>query len=328
MFFPNIRLRRMRSSSFSRDLISENSVSVKDFIYPIFICEGKKIKQPISSMPGVYRLSLDFVLDSCKEAYDLGIPVVALFPIINNSLKSNNAKESYNMNGLLQKSVAKIKHLLPNLGIMTDVALDGYTISGHDGIVNKNGYVSNDISVNTLVKQALSQAVAGSDFLAPSDMMDGRILSVRKALEDKKFHNIKIISYSVKYASNFYGPFRDALGSTANLKSKNKKQYQMDIANIKESMKEIELDIIEGADMSIIKPGLPYLDVIYNANKNFNIPIIAYQVSGEYSMLKYAIENKLLSENAILESIISFKRAGASAIISYFAKHIAYSIKK
>jgi len=327
MFFPNIRLRRMRSNSFSRDLISENHVSVKDFIYPLFVCEGKNIKQEVNSMPGVYRLSLDLIVETCREVFDLGIPVIALFPIVDEKLKSKNAKESFNMNGLLQRSVEKIKKSLPKLGIMTDIALDGYTLDGHDGITNHKGYVSNDFTVNILVKQALSHAIVGADFLAPSDMMDGRILSIRNALENKKLHNTKIISYSVKYASSFYGPFRDALGSNTFLQKKNKKQYQMDISNMKEAMKEIELDIIEGTDMSIIKPGLPYLDVIYNASRNFNIPIIAYQVSGEYSMLKYATMNNILSKNSILESIISFKRAGASAIISYFAKDLAKELK-
>lgn len=227
------------------------------------------------------------------------------------------------MYGLVQKSIEKIKKHLPNLGIMTDIALDAYTLDGHDGITNKKGYVSNDLTINILVKQALSHAICGADFLAPSDMMDGRILSIRKALEEKKFHNTKIISYSVKYASYFYDPFRDALGSTSYLEKKNKKQYQMDIRNIKESVKEIEMDIFEGADMSIIKPGLPYLDVIYNASKNLNIPIVAYQVSGEYSMLKHSVINNILPQNVILESLISFKRAGASAIISYFAKDLA-----
>jgi len=323
MFFPNIRLRRMRSDTFSRDLVSENNISVKDFIYPMFVCEGKNIEHSIDSMPGVNRLSLDLLLESCREVYDLGIPVIALFPVIDKSKKSKNAKEAYNMHGLLQRSITKIKKTLPNLGIMTDIALDAYTLDGHDGITNKRGYVSNDVTVNILVKQALSHAISGSDFLAPSDMMDGRILSIRKALEEKKLHNTKIISYSVKYASDFYGPFRNALGSKNFLDKKDKKQYQMDVCNLKESLKEIETDIIEGADMSIIKPGLPYLDVIYNASKNFNIPIVAYQVSGEYSMLKYATMNNILSENVIRESILSFKRAGASAIISYFAKDIA-----
>ena len=323
MFFPNIRLRRMRSHSFARELISENNLSVKDLIYPLFICEGKNIRSPISSMPGIYRFSLDIAIEECKEIYDLGIPVVALFPVVTRKKKCKKAKESYNMHGLIQQSIEKIKKNLPNLGIMTDIALDAYTLDGHDGITNSSGYVSNDITVNTLVKQALSHAVLGSDFLAPSDMMDGRILSIREALENKKMHNTKIISYSVKYASNFYGPFREASGSIETFKIKNKKQYQMDISNMKESMKEIELDIIEGSDMSIIKPGLPYLDVIYNASKNFNIPIVAYQVSGEYSMLKHAVMNNIISKHSILESMISFKRAGASAIISYFAKDLA-----
>jgi porphobilinogen synthase len=327
MFFPNIRLRRMRSNTFSRDLVRENCITVKDLIYPMFVCEGKKVKEEIPSMPGIYRLSLDLILEDSREIYDLGIPVIALFPVVNKKLKSKNAKESYNMGGLIQKSILLIKKNLPNLGIMTDIALDAYTTDGHDGITNSQGYVSNDFTVNILVKQALSHAIMGSDFLAPSDMMDGRILSIRKALEEKRFHNTKIISYSVKYASNFYGPFREALGSHDSFRKKNKDQYQMDISNMKESMKEIELDIIEGADMSIVKPGLPYLDIIYNANKNFNIPIIAYQVSGEYSMLKNAIMKNILSKNVITESIISFKRAGARAIISYFAKDLAKNMK-
>ena len=263
MFFPNVRLRRMRSNSFSRDLIAENRISVKDLIYPLFVCEGNKIRSPIHSMPGIYRLSLDLILENCKEVYDLGIPVVALFPIVSKKKKSKLAKESYNMHGLIQKSIARIKKHVPNLGIMTDIALDAYTLDGHDGISNQKGYVSNDLTVNILVKQALSHAISGADFLAPSDMMDGRIIAIRKALENKKLYNTKIISYSVKYASNFYGPFRDALGSSSFLNKKDKKQYQMDYSNIKESMKEIELDIIEGSDMSIIKPGLPYLDIIF-----------------------------------------------------------------
>jgi len=268
------------------------------------------------------------LLKKVKKIKELGIPIIALFPVIKKHLKSKNAEEAYNMNALLQKTIGYIKQHVPGLGIMTDVALDAYTIDGHDGITNKNGYVSNDKTINILVKQALSHALMGSDFLAPSDMMDGRILAIREALEDNKLYNTKIISYAAKYSSSFYNHFRDALGSNISLKNKNKNQYQIDISNEKESMKEIEMEIMEGADMCIIKPGMLYLDIIKNASKNFNIPIIAYQVSGEYAMLKYAIMNDILPKSIIMESMIAFKRAGANAIISYFAEDIAQVLRK
>ncbi|ATZ73442.1 porphobilinogen synthase [Idiomarina sp. X4] len=321
--FPKRRLRRLRRSAFSRRLVSENQLSVNDLIYPVFVLEGQNQRETVDSMPGVERLSIDLLVAECKRLVELGIPMVALFPVTPASAKSEMAEAAYDDNGLAQRAVNAIKTECPELGVMTDVALDPFTTHGQDGIIDDNGYVQNDITTEVLVKQALSHAKAGADVVAPSDMMDGRIGAIRDALEGEGFHNTQIMAYSAKYASAFYGPFRDAVGSAGNLKGGDKKTYQMDPANSDEALHEIALDIQEGADMVMVKPGMPYLDIVRRVKDEFGVPTFAYQVSGEYAMLQAAIANGWLGEDVVEESLLAFKRAGANGILTYFAKTIA-----
>ena len=323
--FPHTRLRRVRNSAWIRRLISENNLSTDDLILPIFIREGKNKIESISSMPGVFRYTVDRLNIILKKVTELKIPMVALFPYTPNNKKDSTGSEALNENNLICKSIKLIKKKYPKIGIMCDVALDPYTDHGHDGIL-VNGKIDNDKTIEILTKQSLLQAEAGCDVIAPSDMMDGRIGVIRKALDKKKFNDVIILSYAAKYASNFYGPFRDAVGSKKTLKT-NKKTYQMDYKNSNEAYREIGLDINEGADIVMVKPGMPYLDIIKNIKDKFKIPIIVYQVSGEYSLIKNGIKNKLINEDSILESLIAFKRAGASAIVTYFAIEIAKKLK-
>ena len=324
--YPSLRLRRTRKYDWSRKLVQENNLSSSDLIYPIFLVEGKNKKQPIKSMPGVYRYSIDQLGIIINNVIKYNIPMVALFPSIPINKKDNLGTESLNENNLVCKAIRFInKRFKNNVGIMSDVALDPYTNHGHDGLLKKN-YVMNDETIDVLIKQALLQAQMGCDVIAPSDMMDGRVGKIRKYLDKNKYHDVQILSYAVKYASNFYGPFRDAVGSKKSLKS-DKKNYQMNFANSNESIREVALDIKEGADMVMVKPGLPYLDIIQKVKENFKIPVLAYQVSGEYSLIKNGIKTKLINEDAIIESLMCFKRAGASAIVSYFALDIAKRIK-
>ena len=324
--FPNVRLRRVRNSAWIRRLVSENDLSINDLILPIFVRDGKNKVESIKSMPGVYRYSVDKLNLIMSKAKKYKIPMVALFPYTQKNKKDKFGKESLNENNLICKSLKFIKKRYSGIGVMCDVALDPYTSHGHDGII-VNKKIDNDKTIKILVKQALLQAEMGCDVIAPSDMMDGRVAAIRKALDKKNFQNVSILSYAAKYASSFYGPFRDAVGSKKNLKS-DKKTYQMDFRNSNEAFREIALDIKEGADMVMIKPALPYLDIIKNIKDNFKIPVFAYQVSGEYSLIKNGIKNKLINDEAILESLMAFKRAGASAIITYFALDIAKKIKK
>ena len=319
--YPNVRLRRNRKAEWSRRLVSESNLSTNDLIWPIFIREGKNIKESIKSMPGVYRHSLDKVEGLVEKAVNKKIPMIALFPYTPISKKNSRGSEALNRNNLICKALRLIKKNYKNIGIMCDVALDPYTDHGHDGIVKKN-YVDNDETIKILIKQSLLQAEMGCDVIAPSDMMDGRVGEIRKALDKNGFKLVQILSYAVKYASNFYGPFREAVGSKKLLRS-DKKNYQMDFRNSKEALREVALDIREGADFVMVKPGMPYLDVIRLVKDSFKIPVFAYQVSGEYSLIQNGINNKILNEDAIYESLISFKRAGASAIITYFAEQIA-----
>lgn len=327
--FPRRRLRRLRKHDFSRRLTQENQLSVNDLIYPMFVLEGSARKEEITSMPGIFRLSIDLLLKEAELLTRLGVPAIALFPAIEtdtdgNSVKSLDAKESYNDDGLVQRCIRALKKAQPELGIISDVALDPFTLHGQDGIIDDQGYVLNDETTDILIKQALSHAKAGADVVAPSDMMDGRIGAIRQALEEKGFIHTQIMAYSAKYASSFYGPFRDAVGSAGNLKGGNKKNYQMDPANIEEALHEVALDIEEGADMVMVKPGMPYLDVVSKVKESFKVPTFAYQVSGEYAMLKAASLNGWLNEQeAVLESLLCFKRAGASGILTYFAKDVA-----
>ncbi len=323
--FPKTRLRRLRKSKWIRELVSENDVSHKDLILPIFIMEGKNKIEKIKTMPGVMRYSVDKLPHILKKVKSFKIPMVALFPNTPNKKKDNLGKEALNPNNLVCRGIRLIKKKFPEIGIMCDVALDPYTSHGHDGIIIKNK-IDNDQTNKILVKQALLQAKMGCDVIAPSDMMDGRVGIIRKALDNNKFIDVSIISYAVKYASNFYGPFRDAVGSKSKLKG-DKKTYQMDFRNSFDSFREVGLDIKEGADMIMIKPGMIYLDIINRIKKNFNIPVLAYQVSGEYSLIKNAIQRKILNEDAIMESIVAFKRAGACAIVTYFALDVAKKIK-
>ena len=323
--YPKLRLRRNRKTEWSRKLVSESSLSSNDLIWPIFIREGKNIKEPIKSMPGVYRYTLDKIEKLVERAMHKGIPMVALFPYTPMSKKNLRGSEALNKNNLICKALRLIKKNYKDVGIMCDVALDPYTSHGHDGVLKKN-YVDNDETVKLLVKQSLLQAEMGCDVIAPSDMMDGRVGEIRKALDRKGYELVQILSYAVKYASNFYGPFRDAVGSNILLKS-NKKNYQMDFRNYKEALREVALDIKEGADFVMVKPGMPYLDIIRLIKDSFKIPVFSYQVSGEYSLIKNGIENKILNEDAIYESLVSFKRAGASAIVTYFADEIADKLK-
>ena len=319
--YPQLRLRRNRKSSWSRKLIQENTLSPSDFILPIFLIDGSNKKESITSMPGVYRYTINRLTQIIDRAIKQGIPMVALFPKTKNNLKNEIGSESLNENNLVCKAIIEIKKRYKNqIGIMCDVALDPYTSHGHDGLIKSNQII-NDETIEILINQSLLQAEMGCDVLAPSDMMDGRIGKIRKELDKNKYQNVQILSYAVKYASSFYGPFRDAVGSKGSLKG-DKKTYQMDFRNFNESLREVSLDIKEGADMVIVKPGMPYLDIIRNVKNNFKIPVIAYQVSGEYSLIKNGIEKNIIDEKSIIESLISFKRAGANAIITYFADTI------
>ena len=323
--YPNLRLRRSRKYNWSRKLVQENNLSSSDLIYPIFLAEGKNKKQEIKSMPGVYKYSIDKLGMIISNVIKFKIPMVALFPSTPNGKKDKFGKEALNENNLVCKATRFIKKRFKNsIGIMCDVALDPYTSHGHDGLL-RNNYVLNDETINILKKQSLLQAQMGCDVIAPSDMMDGRIGKIRKHLDKNNYHDVQILSYAVKYASNFYGPFRDAVGSKKSLKS-DKKNYQMDFSNSTESLREIALDIKEGVDMVMVKPGLPYLDIIQKVKENFKIPVLAYQVSGEYSLIKNGIKKRLIKEDSIIESLMCFKRAGASAIVSYFALEIAKKI--
>jgi porphobilinogen synthase len=318
--FPSHRPRRLRKDAFSRAMVRENSLTSANFIYPVFVVEGVGIEQPVPSMPGVSRISLDKLLLVAAECVELGIAAIALFPVIEASLKSLDGSEALNPNGLVPRVVKALKLAQPSLGVMTDVALDPYTSHGQDGVIDADGYIMNDITVEILTKQALVQAAAGVDIVAPSDMMDGRIASIRDALESNGFIHTKIMAYSAKYASSFYGPFRDAVGSAANLGKADKKTYQMDPANSNEALREVALDLQEGADMVMVKPGMPYLDIVRRVKDEFGVPTFAYQVSGEYAMLMAAANNGWLDEKAvILESLIAFRRAGADGILTYFS---------
>ena len=322
------RPRRMRQDDFSRKLMRENNLSVSHLIYPMFVIDGNKIRQDIPSMPGIQRLSIDELLKDAKECFDLGIPAIAIFPVIEDSLRSVNAEECFNESGLIPKAVSALKKSIPKLGVITDIALDPYTSNGQDGLVDKDGNILNDQTVDLLVKQSLCHAKAGADIVAPSDMMDGRVGKIRQALEKNNFINTKILSYSAKYASSFYGPFRDAVGSSKKLGASSKETYQMDPANSDEALYEVKLDLDEGADMVMVKPGMPYLDVLHRVKQTFEKPTFVYQVSGEYAMIKAASQNGWLDEQKIiLESLISFRRAGADAIITYFALEVARLIK-
>jgi len=324
--YPSLRLRRARKYDWSRRLIQENNLSCNDLIYPIFVMEGKNRKQPIKSMPGIYKYSLDQLGMIINNVIKHKIPMVALFPSTPQNKKDKFGTEALNENNLVCRAIRFIKKRFKNdIGIMSDVALDPYTNHGHDGLI-MNNYVLNDETVEVLVKQALIQAQMGCDVIAPSDMMDGRVGKIRKYLDKNKYQDVQILSYAVKYASNFYGPFRDAVGSKKTLKS-DKKNYQMNFSNSDESLREIALDIKEGADMVMVKPGMPYLDIIQKVKAKFKIPVLAYQVSGEYSLIKNGIKNKLINKDSVIESLMSFKRAGASAIVSYFSLEIAKKIK-
>ena len=324
--FPNLRLRRSRKYSWSRRLIQENNLSANDLIYPIFLIDGKNTKQPIKTMPGIYRYTIDQLGKVITEAIKNRIPMIALFPSISKKKKDYIGNEATNENNLVCRAIKYIKKRFKNdIGIMCDVALDPYTTHGHDGLL-KSGYVLNDETIEVLIKQSILQAQMGCDIIAPSDMMDGRIGKIRKALDKDGHQMVQILSYAVKYASSFYGPFRDAVGSK-NLLKGNKKNYQMDYKNNSEALREVALDIKEGADMIIVKPGMPYLDIIKSIKDNFKIPVFAYQVSGEFSLIRNGIKDKIINEDSIIESLISFKRAGASAIVTYFALEIAKKLK-
>ena len=323
--YPSTRLRRNRKKEWSRRLVQESTLSPNDLIWPIFICEGTNVKERINTMPGVYRHSIDKLEKLVESAMDKNIPMIALFPNIPNSKKNSKGSEALNKNNLVCKALRLIRKNYKNIGIMCDVALDPYTSHGHDGIL-KNNYVDNDETIKILIKQSLLQAEMGCDVIAPSDMMDGRVGEIRKALDKNNYELVQILSYAVKYASNFYGPFRDAVGSKKTLKG-DKKNYQMDFRNSKEALREVALDIKEGADFVMVKPGMPYLDIIKLIRDNFKIPVFAYQVSGEYSLIKNGIKNQILNEEAIIESLISFKRAGASAVVTYFAEEIAQKLR-
>ena len=323
--YPKVRLRRNRKSDWSRRLVRESTLSSNDLIWPIFIKEGRNVKEPIKTMPGVYRYSLDKIEKLAEKAIKKKIPMIALFPNTSNEKKNKKGSEALNKNNLVCKALRLIKKNFSEVGVMCDVALDPYTTHGHDGILTNN-YVDNDETIKILVKQSLLQAKMGCDVIAPSDMMDGRVGEIRKSLDKNGFEKVQILSYAVKFASNFYGPFRDAIGSKKSLKS-NKKNYQMDFCNSKECLREVSLDIKEGADFVMVKPGMPYLDIIKLIKDNFKIPVFSYQVSGEYSIIKNAINNNLLNDEVIYESLMSFKRAGASAIVTYFAEQIADKLK-
>ncbi|RWU09171.1 porphobilinogen synthase [Pseudidiomarina gelatinasegens] len=325
--FPFRRMRRLRRHDFSRRMVAEHQLSAADLIYPVFVLPGEQAREKVASMPGVERLSIDLLVAECQEIAALGIPAVALFPVTPASDKSLTADAAWDDNGLAQCAVRAIKAAVPQLGVITDVALDPFTTHGQDGIIDDNGYVQNDITTEALVRQALSHARAGADVVAPSDMMDGRIGAIREALEEHGFIHVQIMAYSAKYASAFYGPFRDAVGSAGNLKGGDKKTYQMDPANTDEALHEVALDIEEGADMVMVKPGMPYLDIVRRVKDTFKVPTFAYQVSGEYAMMQAAIANGWLSEAVIMESLLGFKRAGADGILTYFAKYAAQQLR-
>ncbi|MDP3536813.1 porphobilinogen synthase [Halomonas sp. M1] len=327
--FPATRMRRMRRDDFSRRLMQETTLTPADLILPVFVLEGENQREAVASMPGVERLSIDLLIEQAREAHALGIPALALFPVVGKEQKSELAEEAYNANGLVQRCVRALKEALPELGIITDVALDPYTIHGQDGIIDEQGYVLNDRTVDTLLKQALSHAEAGADVVAPSDMMDGRIGGIRQVLEQEHLHNVRIMAYSAKYASHYYGPFRDAVGSAANLGKADKRTYQMDPANSDEALHEVAMDIAEGADMVMVKPGMPYLDVVRRVKSELQVPTFAYQVSGEYAMHRAAFDNGWLeAEPVILESLMCFKRAGADGILTYFALEAARLLQR
>jgi porphobilinogen synthase len=327
--FPHTRMRRARANDFSRALVRENALCSADLIFPMFVLEGSGQRESIASMPGIERLSIDLLLQRARLAQQLGIPAIALFPVVASESKTLLAEEAYNENGLVQRAVRALKEALPALGVITDVALDPYTTHGQDGIIDANGYVLNDVTSEVLVKQALSHAAAGADVVAPSDMMDGRIGAIRQALEGGDFHNTLIMAYSAKYASAYYGPFRDAVGSTGNLKGGNKYSYQMDPANTDEALHECALDLAEGADMIMVKPGMPYLDIVRRVAEELRAPTFAYQVSGEYAMHVAAFEKGWLPREAvILESLLAFKRAGCAGILTYFALEAAQVLQQ
>ncbi|WP_348827071.1 porphobilinogen synthase [Halomonas sp. RT37] len=322
--YPASRPRRMRKDDFSRRLMRENQLSADDLIWPVFVLEDEGRREAVPSMPGVERLSLDLLIEEAREAVELGIPAIALFPVVDADKKSELAEEAYSASGLVQRSVRELKAALPELGVITDVALDPYTSHGQDGILDEDGYVANDRTVETLIKQALSHAEAGADVVAPSDMMDGRIGAIRELLEREGLPNTRIMAYSAKYASRYYGPFRDAVGSAANLGKADKSTYQMDPANSDEALHEVAMDITEGADMVMVKPGMPYLDVVRRVKDELRVPTYAYQVSGEYAMHMAAFDNGWLdADTVILESLMCFKRAGADGVLTYFAKRAA-----
>ena len=327
--FPFSRMRRMRKDDFSRRLMRENVLTTNDLIFPVFVLEGENQRQAIPSMPGVERLSIDLLVKQAKEAFELGIPAMALFPVVEADGKSDDAEEAYNPDGLVQRTIRELKAAVPELGVITDVALDPYTSHGQDGLMGDDGYILNDETVSALVKQALSHAEAGADVVAPSDMMDGRIGYIRDALEIEGHQNTRIMAYAAKYASSFYGPFRDAVGSSGNIGSGNKYSYQMDPANTDEALYEVALDLQEGADMVMVKPGMPYLDIVRRVKDEFKAPTYVYQVSGEYAMLKAAAQNGWLDEKAcVLEALLGMKRAGADGILTYFSMDVARWLKE
>ncbi len=327
--YPGVRMRRMRRDDFSRRLMREHRVTVDDLIYPVFVLDGKERREPVASMPGVERLSLDQLLPVAEECVRLGIPVLALFPVIESARKTPDGREATNADGLVPRTVRALKQAFPQLGVMTDVALDPFTTHGQDGLIDDSGYVLNDETIEVLVRQALVQAESGVDIVAPSDMMDGRIVAIRSALESRRFIHTRIMAYSAKYASAFYGPFRDAVGSAGNLGKSNKMVYQMDPANTDEALREVGLDLQEGADMVMVKPGMPYLDIVRRVKDEFRAPTYAYQVSGEYAMLMAAARNGWLDERkVIMESLLAFKRAGADGVLTYFALQVARWLKE
>lgn len=322
--YPSTRMRRMRSDDFSRRLMRETTLSTDDFIYPVFVIEGSGESHPVPSMPGISRLTIDLLLREAESLVKAKIPCICLFPVTPDNVKTPLAEQAYDPDGLAQRAIRAVKKEFPQLGVMTDVALDPYTSHGQDGLMNDAGYIVNDETVDVLVKQALTHAQAGADIVGPSDMMDGRVGAIRNALEENGFTNTKIMSYAAKYASSFYGPFRDAVGATATLGGGNKYSYQMDPANSDEAMREIAIDLDEGADMVMVKPGLPYLDIITRAKRQFGVPVMAYQVSGEYAMLKAASANGWLNEKEVaMEAMVSLKRAGADAVLTYYARDLA-----
>lgn len=319
--FPITRMRRMRKDAFSRRLMSENVLTTQDLIYPMFVIEGHNQREPVKSMPDIERLSIDLLILEAQALFELGIPMIALFPVPNPDTKTLEATEAYNPDGLVQRAVRAVKEAIPEMGVMTDVALDPYTTHGQDGIIDEDGYVLNDDTIDVLMKQALSHAEAGADVVAPSDMMDGRIIEIRELLEEHGHIHTRIMAYSAKYASAYYGPFRDAVGSAGNLGKADKKTYQMDPANSDEALHEVAMDINEGADMVMVKPGVPYLDIVYRVKQEFKAPTFVYHVSGEYAMLKAAALNGWINEReVVLETLLSCKRAGADGILTYYAK--------